>query len=123
MSTMAQKFTELMVLIYWPLVKEGEPMTLNLGEASYRILQELVQQTGQDAAMVLDKALDTCRRKVFLDQVNDDYAALRADLAAWAEVEAERRSMAGSLMDGLDPKERWGEDGDLLPPDEGKGHG
>ncbi len=26
--------------------------------------------------------------------------------------------MQGSLMDGLDPKERWGEDGDLLPPTE-----
>jgi hypothetical protein len=28
--------------------------------------------------------------------------------------------MAGSLMDGLDPNERWGPDGDLPPPrDEG----
>jgi hypothetical protein len=25
--------------------------------------------------------------------------------------------MRGSLMDGLDPAECWGDDGDLLPPD------
>lgn len=50
----------------------------------------------------------TLSREEFIEQVNAAYAALRADPAAWAELERERRSMDGCLMDGLDPNERWG---------------
>jgi hypothetical protein len=90
--------------------------TIHISEASHRILQELAGHTGLTMTQVLDQALEAYRRKLFLDAVNAGYAALRADPQAWAEVEAERQSMAGSLMDGLDPAESWGEDGDLLPP-------
>jgi hypothetical protein len=93
---------------------------VQLSEASRRILQELAEQTGQSATEILDKALDAYRRKLFFDELNAGYAALRADPEAWAEVEEERRSMEGSLVDGLDPDECWGEDGDLLPPGEKK---
>jgi hypothetical protein len=91
--------------------------TIPISEASHRVLQELAAQTGQTMVEVLDKALDSYRRKLFFEQLNAGYAALRADPAAWAQVEAERASMAGSQMDGLDPGECWGGDGDLLPPD------
>jgi len=97
--------------------------TVRISEASYQILKELAEQTGQPMMEVLDKALDAYRRKVFLDAVNAGYAVLRADPEAWAEVEEERRSMDGCLMDGLDPNECWGEDGDLLPPKESKRNG
>ena len=82
-----------------------------------RILESLAAQTGETTTEVLDKALDAYRRKVFIEQVNAGYAALRADPVAWAELERERRSMAGCLMDGLDPNERWGDDGAPLPPE------
>jgi hypothetical protein len=78
-------------------------------------LRELAEQSGKTVQDVLDQAVEDYRRKVFLDAVNAGYAALRAVPQAWAEVEAERQSMAGSLLDGLDPNERWG-DGDLLLP-------
>jgi len=97
--------------------------TISLSEASYRILQRLAEKTGRPMAELLDKALDAYRRKLFLDEVNAGYAALRADPVAWAEVEAERRSMDGCLMDGLDPNECWGDNGDLLPPKERRGDG
>ena len=97
--------------------------TVPISETAQRILQDLAEQTGKTTLEILDRALDDYRRKVFLEAVNAGYAALRADPAAWAELEKERRSMQGSLMDGLDPDERWGEDGDLLPPAEGPGHG
>jgi hypothetical protein len=100
----------------------SEP-TVPLSEKAHRILMELTQQTGQTATEILDKALDAYRRKLFFEQVNAAYAALRADPVAWAEVEEERRSMEGCLMDGLDPAESWGEDGDLLPPAERKNDG
>ena len=65
---------------------------------------------------VLDKALDAYRRKVFFEQMNAGYAALRADPEAWAEFEAERKAWDATLMDGLDPDERWTEDGRCHPP-------
>jgi hypothetical protein len=92
--------------------------TVPVSEKANRTLEALAQQTGHSILDILDRAVEEYRRKVFLDAVNAGYAALRADPQAWAEVEQERRSMAGSLMDGLDPKESWGEDGDLLPEPE-----
>jgi len=97
--------------------------TVYISEAAQQILKELAEQTGQTMMDVLDKALNAYRRKVFFEQLNTAYAALRADPVAWAEVEEERRSMDGCLMDGLDPEECWSEDGDLLPPKEKKGDG
>jgi hypothetical protein len=97
--------------------------TVPISEPSHQILKELAEKTGQTMMDVLDKALDAYRRQVFFEQLNAAYAALRADPVAWAEVEEERRSMGGCLMDGLDPDECWGEDGDLLPPKEKKSNG
>lgn len=88
-----------------------------------QMLVELAAHTGKSVQEILDQAVEDYRRKLFLDAVNAGYAALRADPQAWAEVEAERQSMAGSLMDGLDPNERWGPDGDLLPPGAEGSHG
>jgi len=92
-------------------------------EKATRVLRELSERTGKTMQNILDQAIEDYRRKVFLEAVNAGYAALRADPAAWAEIEHERRSMQGSLMDGLDPAERWGDDGDLIAPDEVKPNG
>jgi hypothetical protein len=94
--------------------------TVPISEASYRLLKELAEQTGQTMLEVLDKALDAYRRKLFFDQLNAGYAELRADPEAWAEHLAERQQWDATLMDGLAPDERWTEDGRCLPPDEGK---
>ena len=88
--------------------------TVPISEESQQILRQLAEQTGQSMGDVLDKALEDYRRKVFLDAVNSGYAALRAEPEAWAEFEAERTALDGSLMDGLDPSERWSEDGHCL---------
>ena len=94
--------------------------TVRISEASHQVLKELAGQTGQTMMEVLDKALDAYRRKVFFDQMNAGYAELRADPQAWAEHLAERQLWDATLMDGLDPDERWTEDGRCLPPDPGK---
>jgi hypothetical protein len=57
-------------------------------------------------------------REEFIERVNAGYAALRAEPAAWAELERERRSMDGCLMDGLDPHENWAGDGPPIPPED-----
>ena len=94
--------------------------TVSISEASHQILKELAEQTGQTMMDVLDKALDAYRRKLFFEQMDAGYAELRADPQAWAEHLAERKLWDATLMDGLDPDERWTEDGRCVPPEEGK---
>jgi predicted transcriptional regulator len=95
--------------------------TVRISEASHRLLKELADQTGQTMTDILDKALNAYRRKVFFERLNAGYAELRADPEVWAETEAERKLWDVTLMDGLDPDERWTEDGRCLIPktDEG----
>ena len=94
--------------------------TVRISEASHQVLKELAGQTGQTMMEVLDKALDAYRRKVFFEQLNAGYAELRADPQAWAEHLAERKLWDATLMDGLDPDERWTDDGRCLTPDQDK---
>ena len=94
--------------------------TVPISDASYQLLKELAEQTGQTTLEVLNKALDAYRRKLFLEQLNAGYAELRTDPEAWAEHLAERKLWDATLMDGLDRDERWTEDGRCLPPEEGK---
>lgn len=91
--------------------------TVPISEPAYHVLQELASHTGQTTVQILDQALDAYRRKVFLDQLNAGYAALRSDPSAWAEELNERQQWDAALMDGLDPGERWTEDGRCINPD------
>jgi hypothetical protein len=91
-----------------------------ISEASYSILCELAQKTGQSLEAVLDHAIEGYRRKAFLDAVNAGYGALRADTQAWDEDLAERKLWDATLMDGLDPAEQWTEDGHAITPGQGE---
>jgi len=91
--------------------------SVRISEQSHRILRELAEQTGQTMADVLEKALDAYRRKLFFEQFNAGYAALRAEPEAWAELESERKLWDATLMDGLDPEERWTEEGRSANPE------
>jgi len=50
---------------------------------------------------LLEEAIETFRRKRFLEQVNAAYASLRRDAKAWEAVERERREWDRTLLDGL----------------------
>jgi len=56
----------------------------------------------------------------FFAELDRGYVALRQDPDAWREEMAERQTLDGTLMDGLDPDELWTEDGDVLHPGEEK---
>ncbi len=58
---------------------------------------------------VLDDAIEQERRRQFFEAANASYTALKADPKAWAEILAERAMWDVTLMDGLDPNERWPE--------------
>jgi predicted transcriptional regulator len=87
-----------------------------LSEATRAKLQELARWAGIPISEALEQAINDLYDRRFWDAVNAGYAALRDDPVAWAEIEAERKLWDSTLMDGLDPSERWTEDGEVLPP-------
>jgi predicted transcriptional regulator len=92
-------------------------VTVPISDATHRKLQELSAQTGQTTEEVVDRALEAYHRQVFFEQLNAGYAALRADRAASAELDADQRAWDATLADGLDPDERWSADGRCLTPE------
>jgi hypothetical protein len=90
--------------------------TIPISEISLTRLRELARWAGISVNDALARAIKDQYDRKFWDAVNAGYAALRADPVAWAEVEAERTLWDNTLMDGLDPSERWTEGGDVLPP-------
>ncbi len=96
--------------------------TLTVSEAVGRKLEELAAKTGRPAAEVLELAIEEYHRHQFWAAVDAGYAALRADPGVWAAEQTERAEWDGTLADGLDRTERWGDDGAPLPP-AGPGNG
>jgi predicted transcriptional regulator len=92
--------------------------TISISETTLARLQELARWAGISVNEALDRAIKEQYDRQFWQAVNAGYAALRADPTAWEEVEAERQLWDATLLDGLDPAERWTEDRDVLPPDE-----
>ena len=90
--------------------------TITISDETLRKLRELAERSGRPAADELDQAVEEYYNRRFWDAVNAGYAAMRADPQAWAGEQAERRLWDSTLADGLDPTERWAEDGTPLPP-------
>ena len=75
--------------------------TVRISESAREILREMAQIEGRPMQALLEEAVETLRRKRFLEQVNAAYASLRGDAKAWAAVERERREWDRTLLDGL----------------------
>jgi predicted DNA-binding protein len=87
--------------------------TVRISDKSREALRKLSQETGESMQAILDKAIEEYRQERLMSQVNAAYAALRADPEAWAEWQKEIAVWDATLMDGLDPNERWTADGDV----------
>ena len=70
--------------------------------ASHQKLKNMATELGEPMQDVLDKAVESYRRKSFLDRVNTEFEALRATPDAWADEVAERRAWDVTLTDGLE---------------------
>jgi hypothetical protein len=90
--------------------------TMVISETALGQLRELAQWSGLSITETLERAIKEQHDRQFWAAVNAGYAALQADPQAWAEEMAERRAWESTLMDGLDPSERWTKDGEALPP-------
>jgi len=95
--------------------------SIPISETTLARLRELARWAGVSVDEALNQAIKDQYDRKFWEATNAGYAALRADPVAWAEIEEERRSLEGTLLDGLDLSERWTEDGKVQPsptPDE-----
>lgn len=75
--------------------------TIRVSEQTHQKLAKLARDIGTPMSDLVEQALELFRRQRILEQINADYAALRADPEAWAEELAERAAWEVTLADGL----------------------
>lgn len=73
---------------------------MRLPVTTQRRLRGIADRTGQSLAAVVASAVTLYEDRLFWDQVNAGYAALRADETAWAEIESDRALYERTLRDG-----------------------
>jgi hypothetical protein len=91
-------------------------ITSAISDIALARLHELARWAGTSVDAALERAIDEQYERNFWEATNVGYAALRADPVTCAEVEEEQRLLEGTLMDGLDPSERWTDDGTVISP-------
>ncbi len=98
-------------------------LTVRISDNSHNILRELAAKEKTSMQTVLDKALESYRRQLFLTEVNKAYAALRQDPKAWALVEKERTEWDATLGDGLEHEKEGTENGKMIRKERRKRRG
>jgi predicted transcriptional regulator len=73
--------------------------TIRVSQPTRDRFARLAHATGRPMSQLVDEAADALERRVFFDQLSARYADLRADPAAWSEIEVERTVENGSLPD------------------------
>jgi hypothetical protein len=107
-------------------IKENDFMstlTVRISDSSRTTLRELAAKEKASMQAILDKALESYRRQLFLAEVNKAYAALRQDPKAWAQVEKERAEWDAALGDGLEPGDEGTENGKMIRKERRKRRG
>lgn len=75
--------------------------TLRTSETTHKNLKELSILTGLSMQAVLDQAISSYQRALFLEKLNEDFATLRAYPRDWDEAQEEYKFWEQSLADGL----------------------
>jgi predicted transcriptional regulator len=78
--------------------------TIRVSEKTRDTVHDLARKVGIPMAELVERAIEQYRRQQILDAANVQYAALRADPEAWAEIEAERAIWEATLLDGLEDR-------------------
>jgi predicted transcriptional regulator len=74
--------------------------TVRISSSAHKALSELAEKENVPMQTVLDRAIENYRRNRFLDAVNAQFAALRADAKKWKSELEEREDWSGTLSDG-----------------------
>lgn len=88
--------------------------TIRISDNSRNILKELATQDGLSMQTVLEKAIEAYRRKLFLEEINKAYEAIRQDQDAWGQLTEDQEDLDSTLGDGLQADEDWSQNGTAL---------
>ncbi len=75
--------------------------TIRISREMQESLRSLAYREGKSMQELLEKAIETYRRKRMLEGGNEAYAALRNNAKAWEQELSERRLWEITLADGL----------------------
>ena len=74
--------------------------TIRITSKSQRVLEQIAGVTGNSIQEELDRAIEERRRKVYLQGLAKDYAALKKNKKAWQELQAEHALWDTTTSDG-----------------------
>ena len=75
--------------------------SIQISEKSLEIVRNISERNGLQMSDVLDKAVETYRREVFLDDTNRAFETLKKDSDSWQEELEERALWEDTLSDGV----------------------
>ncbi|HEV2107544.1 MAG TPA: hypothetical protein VGR16_04725 [Thermomicrobiales bacterium] len=82
--------------------RKSKTKVVKIPTEAHAHLAELAADQERSMGDLLADLIEQERRRAFWEETNAAYARLKADPEAWADWQAEIRSMEGTLMDGLD---------------------
>ena len=77
-------------------------VTVKIPADSHVTLSSLAAESKRSMGELLADLIERERRQRLFDEADAAYARLQADPKAWADYQAELKSMEGTLMDGLE---------------------
>lgn len=81
--------------------KEKKQPLVRMDQADKSVLDQLSAKTGESAPRLLHRAVTQLKKDIFFEQMNNAYADLKQDKAAWENEKKERALFENSLKDGL----------------------
>ncbi|HTU21038.1 MAG TPA: hypothetical protein VMG10_23500 [Gemmataceae bacterium] len=75
---------------------------VRISESTHATLRSLADEEGDTLQVVLDRAVEEYRRRLFWERVEAAAGDLRKDSTAWQEELTERRAWDATLADGMD---------------------
>ena len=73
--------------------------TIRVSQVTRDRFAKLARATGRPMSALLDEAAEALERRMFFDELTDQYERLRDDPRTWKEIEAERKVEGGALRD------------------------
>jgi hypothetical protein len=77
---------------------------VRISSATHQLLRHLSAEVGESMQTIVEAAIEQYRRRRFLEGLNQDFKALKADTQAWQEELAERALWDNALLDGVEAK-------------------
>ena len=76
--------------------------TVRISESSRELLRELARRTNSTMQNIIEEALAEYKKRLFWEQAERDFQAMREEPAVWEAEVAEREIWDTTLRDGLD---------------------